>query len=532
MANVYVDAAAGVGGDGSMGNPYDTMADVASGSGNVNVGDIVYCQGEFAIGATWIPEASATYRQWPDETDWVIDGSGAGVGNDGVGIPHTAAIYDLHVKDSPDENVWISSIAVGETVTLVRVSEENAGGDGIYNIAQSGGTVTLSQCTSTSAGNNGIYNLQQTGGTVIFNQCTSTSATVVGIFNLEQSDGTCTIIQCTSTSAVSHGIFNSSQSGGTCTFAQCTSTLAGSYGIYNREQSGGVCTLTECTSTLAGSDGIYNREQSGGTCMFTECTSTSATGVGIYNYGQSDGVWEAINCVSDNTTIDGFEAWNCTGGTQTIERCHARNASSEGIRIRGVTSGNVVVKNNLIINSTDEGVEIDDSNDVLVYHNTVADSGAEGVEVVLAGSTNVVVENNICYDNTTHEFYYDANATPTITTDYNQAHHPSSNFGSWAGAAQANLAAWQAASGQAANSQEGDPLFSNEPGGNYHLDVGSPCIDQGDNTLGIVIDKDGNGRDASPDMGCYEYLRFSGNTNKIHGVGAKNMLDGPVNFFT
>jgi len=33
-------------------------------------------------------------------------------------------------------------------------------------------------------------------------------------------------------------------------------------------------------------------------------------------------------------------------------------------------------------------------------------------------------------------------------------------------------------------------------------------------------------------MGCYEYLRFSGNTNKIHGVGAKNMLDGPVNFFT
>jgi hypothetical protein len=39
-----------------------------------------------------------------------------------------------------------------------------------------------------------------------------------------------------------------------------------------------------------------------------------------------------------------------------------------------------------------------------------------------------------------------------------------------------------------------------------HLQAGSPCIGAGDNTVGISLDKDGNARGASVDIGCYEFV--------------------------
>jgi hypothetical protein len=51
-----------------------------------------------------------------------------------------------------------------------------------------------------------------------------------------------------------------------------------------------------------------------------------------------------------------------------------------------------------------------------------------------------------------------------------------------------------------------DPRFIG--GGNYHLQVGSPCIDKGTSTGAPAADIEGNPRDALPDMGAYEWKGF------------------------
>jgi len=50
-----------------------------------------------------------------------------------------------------------------------------------------------------------------------------------------------------------------------------------------------------------------------------------------------------------------------------------------------------------------------------------------------------------------------------------------------------------------------DPLFV---GGDYHLGVGSPCIDKGTSVGAPVTDIEGTPRDAAPDMGAYEWTGF------------------------
>ena len=50
------------------------------------------------------------------------------------------------------------------------------------------------------------------------------------------------------------------------------------------------------------------------------------------------------------------------------------------------------------------------------------------------------------------------------------------------------------------------PLFINSDIDNYHLQAGSPCIDQGTVNGAPTDDKDGNVRDSNPDMGAYEFI--------------------------
>jgi hypothetical protein len=49
-----------------------------------------------------------------------------------------------------------------------------------------------------------------------------------------------------------------------------------------------------------------------------------------------------------------------------------------------------------------------------------------------------------------------------------------------------------------------DPLFVNPALGDYHLGVGSPAINKGKD-LGVLTDLDGQPRDATPDIGAYEF---------------------------
>ncbi len=53
-----------------------------------------------------------------------------------------------------------------------------------------------------------------------------------------------------------------------------------------------------------------------------------------------------------------------------------------------------------------------------------------------------------------------------------------------------------------------DPLFVDVPNGDYHPQVGSPCIDAGTPAGAPTHDIEGTPRDAAPDMGAYEWGRF------------------------
>jgi hypothetical protein len=53
-----------------------------------------------------------------------------------------------------------------------------------------------------------------------------------------------------------------------------------------------------------------------------------------------------------------------------------------------------------------------------------------------------------------------------------------------------------------------DPLFKNATNGDYHLGVGSPCIDAGTLIGAPPADIEGTSRDLAPDMGAYEWTGF------------------------
>jgi hypothetical protein len=53
-----------------------------------------------------------------------------------------------------------------------------------------------------------------------------------------------------------------------------------------------------------------------------------------------------------------------------------------------------------------------------------------------------------------------------------------------------------------------DPRFVDAANGDYHLGVGSPCIDKGTSVGAPATDIEGTPRDAAPDMGAYEWTGF------------------------
>ena len=53
-----------------------------------------------------------------------------------------------------------------------------------------------------------------------------------------------------------------------------------------------------------------------------------------------------------------------------------------------------------------------------------------------------------------------------------------------------------------------DPRFVDAANGDYHLGVGSPCVDKGTLIGAPTHDIEGTPRDAAPDMGAYEWTGF------------------------
>jgi|GEM_PF-6248831 len=90
-----------------------------------------------------------------------------------------------------------------------------------------------------------------------------------------------------------------------------------------------------------------------------------------------------------------------------------------------------------------------------------------------------------------------------LSMDYN-CFYPSGGGFRILGITYYGLAAWVAAAGHDSHSVEADPKFVTA-GSNYHLQPDSPCKNTGPTGLGVSADYDSVVRDASPDMGAFEY---------------------------
>jgi hypothetical protein len=120
-----------------------------------------------------------------------------------------------------------------------------------------------------------------------------------------------------------------------------------------------------------------------------------------------------------------------------------------------------------------------------------------------ATKNNVFIRNNIFYKATEDLFYSSGTAYSGMTIDYNDYYLTAGNYGEQSAINYATLALWKAAISQESHAIDGDPVFVT-PVTNLNLQVTSPCIDVALG-IGLVYDYAGNIRDATPDIGAYEY---------------------------
>lgn len=222
-------------------------------------------------------------------------------------------------------------------------------------------------------------------------------------------------------------------------------------------------------------------------CAFSSCTSAFwPKGV---HAGEPDLIPGSLHhCVMTNVTkpwVGGATAQETTGGTDYYD--FYQNLCINSLQLEAKVAGrNVRVVNNTFIGfSSLEGALYNDADSAPTAANSAWD--------------NSFVRNNLFIDPASGTLVFDYTAGATLTdlaasidwdrnlyrgvTDYYKG---------------ATWATWTAA-GMDAAGIEGDPLFTNEVGGDYTLGVGSPALGSGIDVLNLL---DG-GTSGAINMGCY-----------------------------
>jgi hypothetical protein len=178
---------------------------------------------------------------------------------------------------------------------------------------------------------------------------------------------------------------------------------------------------------------------------------------------------------------------------------------------------NIAIYNNVVYQNHYVGldVSVNDSgspdgthpmHNLTIVNNTFYDNGRDawggGILVDNPDAENVVIRNNICSQNDYFQILVNpAVPTQTLTVDHNLIDGYQGTEGEIYGDAYV----------------EGDPLFANPTGANFHLREGSPVIDKGSPTDAPTEDFDGRSRPldgdddgtADYDIGAYETPFYS-----------------------
>ena len=239
-----------------------------------------------------------------------------------------------------------------------------------------------------------------------------------------------------------------------------TNSGSGGGGVYNN----GILTLIDCAITRNQAD--YGGVDNDGTLTLTGCVISDNmaydTGGGIF----SGGMLTLTGCtISGNTTTGGSRGGGIYNyGSVSLANCLlTSNTAQDGAGFYNVSSESVALINCTIAGNRGSGI----------YNVTPAASPS--------GST-LTLTNSIVYENTGGGIGNGSQNTSVATATYSDLQ------GGFPGTG--NI--------------DADPLFANAAGGDFHLNLGSPCLSAGTHTGAPITDKDGRARPTPPSIGVYE----------------------------
>jgi hypothetical protein len=338
-----------------------------------------------------------------------------------------------------------------------------------------------------------------------------------------------TINSCTFTNIGTYGVqFNNGSNNGVvsnCTFTDWGLVNAQQYAVQviaNGATETGPVDVTGCTFTLT--QGANTTEcapvmsDEGG---WVRTFSNNIVNGGGYLYGAGVVIWRPASIATTITihsnTISNVRSSGImlqeledNGATPTVSikynrltnTCLGDTLDTEALRLRSFTSAsNVTVAYNIINGTYDgtnahAGIRAKGADAAKIYNNTVYGCD-DGIEVLAEGadaSIGIDIRNNISTGNRG----YGLNLEPGSTITGGGGWGPNAWYDNDSG----NLSGKAAGAGDVTT----DPLFVNAAGGNFRLQVTSPCRDTGTN-LGLTRDYAGTvvPQGSGVDMGAYEY---------------------------
>jgi titin len=259
-------------------------------------------------------------------------------------------------------------------------------------------------------------------------------------------------------------------------------TSNGGVGVENRD--GGSCTINS-TDIVANTSGAIRNN---GVLTVTNSVIEDHSGA-------EWAVWSDNHLVMDGCTIRD----NGTFGIVHIRTGHAaiRNSivvDNENAAINGdiigiggepTTTPTVEIVNVLVAGNSSARPTFNGSSpigSITLMNVTAADNNCPNFPIV-AGDGTWTVTNSVVWGNTTPG---DMLGLGTFSVSYSDIE------GGWMGTG--NI--------------DADPEFADPASGDYHLGVGSPCIDKGTSAGAPTADIEGTPRDTAPDMGAYEWTGF------------------------
>ncbi len=337
---------------------------------------------------------------------------------------------------------------------------------------------------------------------------TATGNDAWGIFLTGRADHV-TIDHC----IINMGVTTSSDNGGIIASADPTNSSTGGDNAHN-------LTVSNCEIH----NGYYGLRMEGGNASSGQLDSniTIHNNIFLDNYGYGVSLDDIAKITLTNNSVSGIGSSTKDGynfddivnfeftGNYAHVPDYAMEIDDGNFSADGTpASSPSLIANNMLISTDDDALNIDDVENVHIYHNTLhcQGTGTGDIALYFGDGDTVDIRNNIIVADDDHAIYVSSNVG-YYTADYNIYYTGGSTLADISGSERQTLTAWKLSdSSKNNNSKEGDPGFTSTT--DLHV-IGTLADGAADNATSIVSDFDGDVRPAPgstiKDIGADEFI--------------------------